>query len=239
VISFIVPAHNEEQLLGQTLDALQAAARETGTPYEIIVVDDASTDRTAAIAASLGARVVHVQHRQIARARNAGATAAIGDVFVFVDADTRVEAATVVATIAAVGRGCVGGGALLRFDAPLPISVWIIGVCLRLTMRLSRLAGGAYVFATRDAFAAVGGFDETLFATEELTLSRALQRVGPFVILSESVVTSARKARTHTTRELLAPLGLLFRRGPGARRQRADLDLWYGPRRSDPGDLNR
>jgi cellulose synthase/poly-beta-1,6-N-acetylglucosamine synthase-like glycosyltransferase len=233
VISFIVPAHNEEQLLGQTLDALQAAARQAGTPYEIIVVDDASTDRTAGIAATSGAQVIHVQHRQIGRARNAGAKAAAGSVFVFVDADTRVGAATIAATVAAVEHGAVGGGALLRFDAPLPVSVRIIGVCLRLTMRIGRLACGAYVFATREAFEVVGGFDETLFATEELTLSRALGRIGRFVILSESVVTSARKARTHTTRELLAPIGLLFRRGPGARRRRADLDLWYGPRRSD------
>lgn len=237
MISFIVPAHNEEQLIGETLNALQAAARGAGTPYEIIVVDDASTDRTAAIATASGARVIQVRHRQIARARNAGATAAVGDLLVFVDADTRVEAAAIRATVAAVEHGAVGGGAQLRFDEPLPVSVRVIGVCLRLTMRLSRLAGGAYVFATRDAFEAVGGFDETLFATEELTLSRALRRVGPFVILSESVVTSARKARTHTTRELLAPIGLLFRRGPHARRQRADLDLWYGPRRNDPGEL--
>ena len=236
MISFIVPAHNEEQLIGEMLDALQAAAREAGMPYEIIVVDDASTDRTAGIATASGAQVIHVQHRQIARVRNAGAKAAAGDVFVFVDADTRVEAAAIRATVAAVEDGAVGGGALLRFDEPVPVSVRFIGVCLRLTMRLSRLAGGAYVFATRDAFEAVGGFDETLFATEELTLSRALRRVGPFVILPESVVTSARKARTHTARELLAPIGLLFRRGPGARRQRADLDLWYGPRRSDPGE---
>lgn len=234
MISFIVPAHNEAQLLGPTLDALHTAARTAGTPYELIVVDDASTDRTGEIAAASGAQVIKVEHRQIARARNAGAKAATGDVFVFVDADTRVEAATIRATVAAVELGAVGGGALLRFDDPLPVSVRIIGACLRLTMRVSRLAAGAYVFATRDAFEAVGGFDETLFATEELTLSRGLRRVGRFSILSESVITSGRKARTHSTRELLAPIGLLFRRGPGARRRRAGLDLWYGPRRDDP-----
>jgi GT2 family glycosyltransferase len=165
--------------------------------------------------------------------------AAAGELFVFVDADTRVETPTIRATVSAVGRGCAGGGALLRFDEPLPLSIRITGVCLRLTMRLSRLAAGAYLFATREAFHAVGGFDEGLFVTEELTLSRALRRVGPFAILSESVVTSARKARTHSTRELLAPVALMFRRGPGARRRRADLDLWYGPRRSDPREVQR
>ena len=239
MISFIVPAHNEEQVLGQTLEALHAAARSCGAAYELIVVDDASTDRTGQIAAASGARVIAVAHRQIARARNAGAMAAAGDLFVFVDADTRVETPTIRATVSAVGRGCAGGGALLRFDEPLPLSIRITGVCLRLTMRLSRLAAGAYLFATREAFNAVGGFDEGLFVTEELTLSRALRRVGPFAILSESVVTSGRKARTHSTRELLAPVALMFRRGPGARRRRADLDLWYGPRRRDPREVRR
>ncbi len=235
VISFIVPAHNEEQLLGPTLAALHEAASEVGMPYELIVVDDASTDRTAAIAAASGARVITVAHRQIARARNAGASVAAGEVLVFIDADTRVEATTITATVAAVRRGCVGGGALLRFDEPLPVSARVVGAILRAAMRLSRLAAGAYVFATRGAFDAVGGFDETLFATEELTFSRAVRRVGRFAILSEAVITSGRKARTHSTRELLTPIGLLFRRGPGVRRRRGDLDLWYGHRRHDPG----
>src|SRR5262249_9444805 len=50
VLSFIVPAHNEEQLLGRTLAAIHAAARASGESYEIIVADDASTDATSAIA---------------------------------------------------------------------------------------------------------------------------------------------------------------------------------------------
>ena len=62
-MTFIVPAHNEERLLGRTLAALHAAARGVGEPYEIIVVDDASTDATAEIATSHGARVVNVKYR--------------------------------------------------------------------------------------------------------------------------------------------------------------------------------
>ena len=92
-ISIIVPAHNEEALLGGTLRALGRAAANLGEDCEIVVVDDGSTDRTAEIAATLGARVVRVDVRHIAAARNAGARAAIGDVFVFVDADTLVPPA--------------------------------------------------------------------------------------------------------------------------------------------------
>jgi glycosyltransferase involved in cell wall biosynthesis len=234
-VSFIVPAHNEEQLLGRTLASLQAAAAVTAIASEIVVVDDDSDDRTRAIAEAAGARVLSVHHRQIARARNAGAADAVGDVLIFVDADTIVDAATVRDTLAAVDRGCVGGGALLRFDDPLPLAARALTLALTLAMRMTGLAAGAYVFATRRAFAQIGGFDETLFATEELTFSRALRRVGPTVILRSRVLTSGRKARTHSTRELFAPIVALLRHGPGARKRREALDLWYGRRRHDPG----
>jgi len=234
VITFIIPAHNEEQLLGRTLAALHAASAEIGTPYELIVVDDASTDRTAEVARAAGARVIAVAHRQIASTRNAGARAAAGDLLIFVDADTLVNAATLRATVAAVERGAAGGGALLSFDGPLPIAVRMLAAALALGMRLGHLAAGAYLFCTRHAFDAVGGFDETLFATEELTMSRALRRVGPMVILRERVLTSGRKARTHDLFELLAPVGLLLRYGSSARHHRGRLSLWYGRRRHDP-----
>ena len=75
MLSVIVPAYNEELLIGRTLRALRAAGGALGQPFEVIVVDDASTDRTAAIAAEHGARVLSVHNRQIAATRNAGARA--------------------------------------------------------------------------------------------------------------------------------------------------------------------
>src|SRR5262245_31989116 len=116
MISFIVPAYNEELLLGRTLTAVNAAARALGEPFEIVVADDASTDRTAAVAAEHGARVVSVRHRQIAATRNAGARAAQGALFLFVDADTVVTEAAVAAAVEAMRRGAVGGGCAIRFD---------------------------------------------------------------------------------------------------------------------------
>src|SRR5438105_6636516 len=79
MISFIIPAHNEEALLGRTLAALHAAAGKVGDPYEIVVVNDGSTDGTGEIAVKQAARVVLVNHRQISATRNAGASAAMGD----------------------------------------------------------------------------------------------------------------------------------------------------------------
>ncbi len=235
MISFIVPAHNEEQTLGRTLDALRGAADGVGIAYELIVVDDESTDATAEIARAGGARVIAVDYRQIARTRNAGARAAAGDLFVFVDADTIINARTLKATIAAIDAGAVGGGALLTFDDPMPLSARALAATVKLGMLAGKLAAGAYLFCTAKAFVSVGGFDETLFATEELTLSRALGKAGRMVILRERVLTSGRKARTHGFSELWAPIWVLLRYGPSALRDRARMSLWYGHRRKDPG----
>src|SRR5262245_45216187 len=90
MISFIVPAHNEEALLGRTLSTLHNSVRALGEPYEIVVVDDASTDRTGEIAAEHDVRTISVSHRQIAATRNAGAAVATGDTLIFVDADTMI-----------------------------------------------------------------------------------------------------------------------------------------------------
>jgi glycosyltransferase involved in cell wall biosynthesis len=237
MISFIVPAYNEERFLRPTLHAIRAAAIALGHPYEIIVVNDASTDGTVAVALSCDARVVHVQYRQIARTRNAGARVAGGDTLIFVDADTLVTAPTVRASLEALRRGAVGGGARLRLDGRLPWHGWVLLWCVRVAMRLGRLAAGCYVFCARAAFEAAGGFDEGLFATEELALSRALQKQGRVVILRESVVSSGRKLRTFSGWEIVRLLASLVRRGPRMLRSRERLDLWYGPRRNDSPPL--
>jgi len=234
MISFIVPAHNEEQMLGRTLEAIRAAADEVGITYELIVVDDESTDATAEIARAGCARVIVVDYRQIARTRNAGARAAGGDLLVFVDADTIINSRTLEATVAAIREGAVGGGAQLTFDDPMPLSARLLAAIVSLGMLVAKFAAGAYLFCTAKAFAQVGGFDETLFASEELTLSRALGKVGRMVIIRERVLTSGRKARTHGFRELWAPVGLILRYGPSALRDRTRMSLWYGHRRKDP-----
>jgi glycosyltransferase involved in cell wall biosynthesis len=121
MISFVVPAHNEEALLGETLRILRASAEAVGQPFEIIVADDASTDRTAEIARTAGATVVSIERRQIAAARNAGAKAASGDVLIFVDADTHVSAPNLQQALDALRGGAIGGGVAVRLRDPCAI----------------------------------------------------------------------------------------------------------------------
>jgi glycosyltransferase involved in cell wall biosynthesis len=225
LISFIIPAHNEEALLGATLDALGTAIREVGAMAEIVVVDDGSTDRTAAIARERGARVVSVNVRQIAAARNAGAREAHGDLLVFVDADTIVPASVLRGAVDAWHAGAVGGGAGAEFEASAPRWAHRAIAMARWIMRTAGWAPGCFFFASRGAFELAGGFDERYFASEEIHTSRAIKRFGRFVVLRENVLTSARKAEHYS---MTHSLWLMVRMAwPGTLRRREGLDFWY------------
>ena len=234
LLSFIIPAHDEESGIETTIRCVRDSASTAGVPYEVIVVDDGSADRTGAVAASAGAQVLRTESRQIAAARNAGAAAARGDILVFVDADTLIHAAVVRAVVATIRDGAVGGGVGVRFDEPIPVYVKVAAPAFAWLMRHVRLAYGCFLFCTRRAFDAAGGFDERLFASEEIALSLALKRQGPFTILRDTVLSSGRKFRTYTVPEILRRLVRLAWAGTGALGDRRLLDFWYAPRRKDP-----
>ncbi|MDQ6654389.1 MAG: glycosyltransferase [Verrucomicrobiota bacterium] len=234
MISFIVPAHNEEFELPATLRALRVAAdAAAGQPYEIVVVDDSSTDGTGRIAIEFGARVVPVRLRQIAAVRNAGARAAIGDTFVFVDADTHITATNVTQALEALDAACVGGSARFKPDRAVPLWARLF---LRLFCAVYFTLGlgiGAFIFTRRQHFEAVGGFDERYFAGEEMYLTLALRKLGRFVILTEPITTSARKIRMHSGRSLFAQWLRMLLGGRNVLRGRQALDLWYDGKRED------
>jgi glycosyltransferase involved in cell wall biosynthesis len=239
MISFVIPAHDEELLLPRTIDSIRATARELRLEHEIVVVDDASTDRTGAIAAERGARVVRVEHRQISATRNAGGRAARGELLVFVDADTVVPVGPVAGALAVIASGGIAGGCTCRFDGRLPLWARVLVPAMMALYRRARLTPGAFLFCTRAAFEAVGGFDETVFGGEEVLMARALDRLARtrgqrFTIVRAPIVTSGRKLRAHSGRELLGTLARLALRGRRGARSRAAFELWYGPRRADP-----
>ena len=222
--------------MAETLEALHTAGRASNQAYEIIVADDASTDSTVEIALQNNAVIVSVAHRQIAATRNAGAKAASGDWFIFVDADTLVNESVVLAAIQAMRNGAVGGGSGMRFDEPSPLYARLL---LSLVVRLFRatdLAAGCFLFCTRNAFDKVAGFDEDYFGAEELVMSRALKQQGKFLILKQTVTTSARKLRTYSMKEVVLLTFEIFRRETKAVKQRDGMEFWYAERRKDTRD---
>jgi glycosyltransferase involved in cell wall biosynthesis len=237
MISFIVPAHNEEFELSSTLVAIHAAACDAGKPYEIVVVDDASTDATPEMATQAGAKVIRINRRQIAAARNAGARAAQGEYLFFVDADTRIKASHVTEGITALEAGYAGGSARVAIDGVVPL--WgrvLLRVFTVLYFGLN-LGAGAFLFTTRRNFEASGGFDEQYFVGEEVYFSLALRKLGRFKVLREPIVTSGRKLRMYPARQFLRDFFGVVVAGPRGARSRAKLRLWYdGKREKHPAE---
>jgi len=232
--SIIVPAFNEERWLPGTLEAIAAARRDLPGEGEVIVVDNNSTDLTAAIATAAGARVVFEPLNQIARARNAGAAAATGRTLVFVDADTQINERLLTEALERLeqGRACAVGAAI-RFDHRLG---WVLEHFLRFFNWAGRRYGvlaGSFVAVGREAFEAVGGFPEQVYAGEELFLALKLKQWGrrhgrlPLqVIDSHPVVTSARKMDRHSTWGVLRA-HLVFVLFPWLLRSRRFCRFWY------------
>ncbi|WP_269523904.1 glycosyltransferase [Coraliomargarita parva] len=232
--SIIVPAYNEAEELPATLQALRAAMDVQKRRGELIVVDNNSSDATAEVAGAHGAdRVVFEPVNQIARARNAGAGASRGRQLVFVDADTRIDAGLLEQSLAHLDGGhCVGGGARIEFEGK---PGWIGRVGIGLWKRISQLtrtAAGSYLFCRRDAFEAIGGFDERLYASEEVRLSHQLKRWGRpkslrFVIVPEPPAqTSARKLDWYSGPAMLGWVAFMIL-VPVAVRSRKFCGFWY------------
>jgi glycosyltransferase involved in cell wall biosynthesis len=231
--SVIVPAYNEEQCLPRTLFYLNTAMRAVDRRGELIVVDNNSTDRTAQVAQGYGATVVHEPVNQISRARNRGARSARGDYLIFVDADTTVSVRLLNEAIRLMSGGAAcGGGTLVQPDAGANRWARLGTRWWNVISRRTGLAAGCFIFCRRDAFDAVGGFSEKLYASEELWLSRRLRRWGrrhgqPFTIISaEHVITSARKTEWYSPLRLLMVVALLVV-FPWSVRYRALCGFWY------------
>jgi cellulose synthase/poly-beta-1,6-N-acetylglucosamine synthase-like glycosyltransferase len=239
-ISVIIPAFNEERLLGETLRrvkmAMEAFARR-GWKTELIVCDNNSTDRTAEIARAAGATVIFEPVNQIARARNRGASIATGDWLVFVDADSHPGAELFADVAEQIKSGrCVAGGVTVQLDEKHFVAGWITRLW-NCASRIFKLLAGAFIFCEAGAFRKIGGFNNELFAAEELELSRRLWRLARdterkvVVLHRHPLVTSARKMRLYSSWEHLRLLArVIFSRGRILRNREA-AHLWYDGRR--------
>jgi glycosyltransferase involved in cell wall biosynthesis len=232
MISFIVPAHNEEAWVGRCVSAIRSAMELVGEPNEVLVVDDASTDATGLVAQQQGAQVIRVEHRQIAATRNAGARQARGEILFFVDADTLVNALVVQSALRSIREGAVGGGSVPRFEGWLPLWWRVVYPSVVGIVRLLRFSPtGACLFCTDGVFKAAAGFNEKYYAAEDALFVAALKRHGRFVVIAEQVVTSGRKLRAHSFLSLAWQLTRLALRGPRGLRSRRGLEFWYEPER--------
>ncbi len=199
-ITHVIPAHNEERFLPRTLESVQRAAAAFGQPLEIIVVDNDSTDRTAAIARDAGARVVFEPVRTISASRNAGGFAATAPIVSFADADSMISPNFFIRMARHMAAGDrVGGNFGIRTDRTSLGIALSLGVVLAIMRTVWRVGGGSY-FCRTETFKRLGGFDTRLDYAEDVAFGTALRLYGEHRGLiyvqdhSAYIVTSMRKA---------------------------------------------
>jgi glycosyltransferase involved in cell wall biosynthesis len=239
-ISIVIPAFNEERLLGRSLVEIKSAAlafTQRNWEVELIVCDNNSTDRTAEIARAAGAVVVFEPVNQIARARNCGALAATGGWLIFVDADSH-PSAELFADVAEqiISGHCLAGGATIRIDTR-DRTARTVTWAWNYASRMRGLLAGAFIFCDAAAFRKIGGFSDKFFAAEELELAQRLRKLAKetgkrIVILHRHpLLTSARKVHLYTKREHLRFLAKTIFSNGRALTSRDAAHLWYDGRR--------
>lgn len=239
-VSIVIPAFNEERLIGETLRQVglaSTALTRAGWSTEVIVCDNNSTDRTAELARAAGARVVFEPVNQIARARNTGAVAATGDWLIFVDADSHPSPQLFADVVGQIQGGrCVAGGSTVRLDCDSLLAksgAWLWNGL----SRWRRLLAGSFIFVETTAFRKLGGFSHGLFVAEELDLSRRLHQLAraerrEVVILHRHpLLTSARKLHLYSAGEYLGFLARAILNRKATVRSREACGPWYDGRR--------
>ena len=222
-LGVVVPVYNEGRTLAASLDALRAITRTA----QVVVVDGGSRDGSASVAA---ARFETLQSSEANRGlqMNLGASHLDCSALLFLHADTRLSAGFERKVAAALSEPSVAGGCFrLEFEPRSPM-LDFYGWCTRFPGRYFHFGDQAF-FVRREVFERMGGYRNLVFM-EDVDFLKRLRRQGRFVILRDTVVTSARRFQRHgilrqqlrnalivTLFELGVPVRLLARLYPPVR----------------------
>lgn len=184
MISIIIPACNEERLLGKTLSSV---IDQKFKDYEIIVVCNGCDDKTETISRWFKAKTLVTPERNTSKARNLGAKLASGNKLVFLDADTRLT------------KGSLEK--IAKIDAKIGVSKgmpdndrFIAKMFFRIKNRLWWTGwSSGLIFIDKGLFDKMGGFDENLSKGEDGKIIRTAKKVAKFGLADTFVINSMRR----------------------------------------------
>lgn len=191
-LSFVIPAHNEEETIGQCLLSIMRELERGSYNIEVIVVNNASTDATGEIARRYpGVVVVDEPKKGLVVARRAGFEGATGDLVANIDADTMLTPGWIEKVLREFEKDpnlvCLSGPliyydlsiwkrALVKLFYGLAFGIYLIN---RFVFRVSSMAQGGNFVIKRAAFEQAGGFDTAIdFYGEDTDVARRLNKVG-------------------------------------------------------------
>ncbi|GGA37047.1 glycosyltransferase family 2 protein [Pelagibacterium lentulum] len=191
-LAFVIPAYNEEKLIGQCLEAIGRELDRSKVAAEVVVVNNASVDRTAEIAASYDfVKVVDETKKGLVHARNAGFNATTAELVANIDADTMLPEGwidTVIAEFEKDDQLVALSGPYHYYDLPMHKRAlvkifygasYLIYLINRFVLKVgSMIQGGNFVF-TRTAWTKAGGYDLSItFYGEDTDIAVRLSRIG-------------------------------------------------------------
>jgi glycosyltransferase involved in cell wall biosynthesis len=191
-LSFVVPAYNEEAYLPACLESILAQTLDLGEPVEIIVVNNASTDRTREVALGYaGVRVVDEPRKGLTFARQAGFAASTGELIANVDSDSRLTPGwveQVLTTFATEPKMVALSGPFVYYDLTprqrVSVQVFyavafMVYVLNRWVLRAGSMVQGGNFVLRRVALEQIGGFNTAIaFYGEDTDIARRMSRVG-------------------------------------------------------------
>lgn len=201
-ISAVIPAFNEEKYIGRTLESVKNL--ELGEhKLEILVIDGDSTDKTASIAKSYGAVVIHEPHKSIGFARQQGIIHATGEIIIYTDADTVVPQNWLKRHITNLeGKDTVLSlGVFNVYDGRFPYYQFMNYLLIPLMwmsnqiFKIPMAAGQNMAFWKKKGMDA-GGFNPDLKLAEDFDFAVRMQKVGKVVFsYNLSVKSSGRRSQ--------------------------------------------
>ena len=189
MFSIIIPTYNEADQIAQTIKKAHAANGKHEA--EIIVVDGGSTDNTISVAQDCGATVINSERKGRAAQMNKGASVATYQLLYFLHADSIPPTGFTSQILHAYEKGIKSGCFRLAFDYDhwfLKANAWFT----RFNVNAVRF-GDQSLFTTKEVFQKAGGFREDLLMMEDQEIIHRLKKHGPFTVLNDYVITSARK----------------------------------------------
>lgn len=189
MLSLIIPAHNEEKYITACLKSIK---NQPFSNYEIIVVCDACTDKTALRAKKWTKKVFAIKRKNVSAARNYGAHKAKGDVLVFLDADSVIAPNLLLEINNAIKKGYIGG---VTKTKPLE-NIWKAEILWALGnfFRHFFLAASGMLFCKANVFT---GYDEARHLAEDTDLILKLKKKGKMKYITNSYIkTSSRRLET-------------------------------------------